>query len=101
SPERVAVSIGTSSAVRTIVPEPTFDREGKLFCYALDEGRWAIGGASNNAGIVLRWLADQLLKDDPAIHGVAGEDPFERLLAQAEQVQPGANGLLFLPMLTG
>ena len=101
SPERVAVSIGTSSAVRTIVPEPTLDSEGKLFCYALDENHWAIGGASNNAGIVLRWLADQLLKDDPGIHGTPGEDPFEKLLAQAEQVQPGANGLLFLPMLTG
>ncbi|MFS0724426.1 gluconokinase [Paenibacillus sp. 1P07SE] len=101
SPDRVAVSIGTSSAVRTIVPEPTLDSEGKLFCYALDEHHWAIGGASNNAGIVLRWLADQLLKDDPGIHGVPGEDPFVKLLEQAERVQPGANGLLFLPMLTG
>jgi len=46
---------GTSGALRTIVDRPTADEAGRLFCYALTEDRWAIGGAVNNAGSVVRW----------------------------------------------
>ena len=33
-------------------------RGWKLFCYVLDAGRFVIGGAINNGGLVLRWLRD-------------------------------------------
>ena len=29
----------------------------RLFCYALTEDRWVLGGAINNAGSVVRWAA--------------------------------------------
>ncbi|MBD2844998.1 gluconokinase [Paenibacillus sp. IB182496] len=96
--DRVAVSIGTSSAVRTVVPEPLLDEQGKLFCYALTKGNWVVGAPSNNGGIVLRWLVEQLFADEL---GSGEGDPYERLLELAQQAPAGANGLIFLPMLTG
>jgi len=50
-----AVSLGTSGALRTVVNGPTADKAGRLFCYALTEDRWVVGGAINNAGSVVRW----------------------------------------------
>src|SRR3712207_3755917 len=50
-PGVVACSIGTSGAVREVVDRPQIDDELRLFCYALTEDRWVIGGPVNNGGI--------------------------------------------------
>ena len=31
-----------------------------LFCYALTEKHWVVGGAVNNGGLILRWVRDNL-----------------------------------------
>lgn len=97
----MAVTIGTSGAVRTVVNTPTVDAQGRLFCYSLAEDHWVIGGASNNGAIVLRWILDELYGTDAEIAKREGKDPFEQMLQEAEQVPPGADGLLCLPLLTG
>ena len=38
-----------------VLSEPGFDNEGRLFCYALTDDVWVIGGAISNGGITLRW----------------------------------------------
>ncbi|OAB40183.1 gluconokinase [Paenibacillus antarcticus] len=86
-----AVTIGTSGAVRTTVNQPTLDPEGKLFCYALTKDQWVVGGATNNGAIVASWISDRLY---------AGKT-IEEVLPLAAAVPPGANGLLFLPLLSG
>ena len=96
-----AVSIGTSSAVRAVVRKPTLDPEGRLFCYALAEDYWVIGGASNNGGVVLRWTVEQLFSDGLAPLGQHQLAQYTSFLEVARQAPPGANGLLFLPLLTG
>ncbi len=98
-----AVSLGTSGAVRTVVDRPTADAAGRLFCYALTEDRWAIGGAVNNAGSVVRWAGESFAAgfERP---GAEGEDADERdaaLLTEAQAVPPGSDGLLCLPYLLG
>lgn len=97
TPARMAVTVGTSGAVRTVVDKPTFDPEGRLFCYALTEDHWAIGGASNNGAIVLQWAIEQWFADQ----GLSDPALFEKALDEAASVEPGAEGLLFLPLLTG
>lgn len=87
----VAVTIGTSSAVRACVNEPTFDPEGRLFCYALAEGHWLVGGPSNNGAIVAQWTAERLFPGKK----------MEEVLPQASHIAPGADGLLFMPLLSG
>ena len=34
-----------------------------VFCYALTPGRWVVGGAINNGGVVLRWAGEALAPD--------------------------------------
>ncbi|MCP6559098.1 hypothetical protein NL501_28165, partial [Klebsiella pneumoniae] len=52
----VAVTIGTSGAIRTVIDHPRTDEKERIFCYVLDEGQYVIGGPVNNGGIILRWL---------------------------------------------
>ncbi|HET7657576.1 MAG TPA: FGGY-family carbohydrate kinase, partial [Bacillales bacterium] len=96
-PGSVACSVGTSGAVRTVVPKPVTDDKGRLFCYALTEDHWVIGGPVNNGGIAFRWLRDHIF-DDLTMEGI---DPYDILNERAANVHPGAGGLLFLPYLTG
>jgi gluconokinase len=94
-PGSVACSIGTSGAVRVIADRPHVDYRGRVFCYVLAPDRYTIGGAVNNGGIVLEWLADTIAPD------VDGGGGLPALLDLAGAVPPGCGGLLFLPYLLG
>jgi gluconokinase len=100
-PETVACTIGTSGAVRVVLPEPRTDPAGRLFCYPLSAGRWVVGGATNNGGIVLRWVRDELFPDLSEIAAGSGRDPYEEIVALAEGVPAGSDGLIMLPYLSG
>lgn len=100
-PGVVAVSIGTSGAVRCVVNEPLTDPKGRLFCYALNEKFWVIGGAINNGGIMLRWVRDQLATKEAEEGRQRGMDPYDYLTELASQVPAGSGGLIFLPLLAG
>jgi gluconokinase len=98
-----AVSLGTSGALRTVVDAPTADKAGRLFCYALTEDRWVIGGAINNAGSVIRWAGQTFAGsfDRPAAEGEDADVRDAALLLEAAGVGPGSDGLLCLPYLLG
>ncbi|MDQ1673685.1 MAG: gluconokinase [Frankiaceae bacterium] len=93
-PGSVACSIGTSGAVRASVDAPNVDERGRVFCYNLAPGRFVIGGAVNNGGLVLDWLRDAVAPD------LADDHP-QALLDLAATAPVGSNGLLFLPYLLG
>jgi gluconokinase len=97
----VACSIGTSGAIRTVVSEPTTDPKGRIFCYALTEDQWVIGGPINNGGIAFRWLGDKMMPDLREKIVSEGKNPYDEMTKLASEVDPGADGLLFLPYLTG
>ncbi|NRG47152.1 gluconokinase [Bacillus sp. CRN 9] len=97
----IAVTIGTSGAIRTIIDEPQTDEKGRIFCYALTEKHWVIGGPVNNGGIVLRWVRDEFASSEVETAKRLGMDPYEVLTKIAERVRPGADGLLFHPFLAG
>ena len=101
TPNQVAITIGTSGAVRTVVPKPLTDPKGRTFCYTLTENHWVIGGASNNGGIVLRWLQDQFCQAEVASAHQLQVDPYEVMTKAASEIAAGAEGLLFLPFLSG
>ena len=102
-PDIAAVSIGTSGALRVVVPQPTIDPDGRLFCYALTEDLWVVGGAVNNGGSVVRWASQALAAgfDEAAPEGEDADDLDARLLGEAAQVPVGSDGLLCLPYLLG
>ena len=91
-PGVAACSIGTSGALRVMVEDPAVDPQGRVFCYALTPGRWTVGGAINNGGVVLEWAHDALAPD-------AGDRT--AVLELAAAAPPGSAGLLMLPYLLG
>ena len=100
-PGEVAVTIGTSGAMRAVVDRPLTDPSGRTFCYALTDRHWVIGGPVNNGGIVFRWVRDELTASAVETARRLGIDPYEVLTRIAERVKPGAEGLLFHPYLAG
>src|SRR5690606_38295384 len=66
-----ALSVGTSGALRAVRRQPGIDAAGRLFCYALTEDRWVVGGAVSNGASVVDWLATALgALDDPHGHSL-------------------------------
>ncbi|ASN06136.1 gluconokinase [Virgibacillus necropolis] len=100
-PGVVAVTIGTSGAIRTVYNEPKTDPKGRIFCYALTENHWVIGGPVNNGGIVLRWLRDEFAAAEVETAKRLDIDPYNVLTKIADGVNPGSDGLIFHPYMTG
>ena len=91
-PGVVALSLGTSGVVFATTESALRDPAGQVhaFCHAVP-GRWHMMTVMLSAAGSLRWFRDAL---------APGED-FGRLTAAAESVPPGADGLFFLPYLSG
>ncbi|MFT8322710.1 MAG: gluconokinase [Bacillus sp. (in: firmicutes)] len=100
-PGVVAVTIGTSGAIRTVTDKPVTDPKGRIFCYALTENHWVVGGPVNNGGMTFRWVRDELASSEVETAKRLGIDPYEVLTKIASRVSPGSNGLLFHPYLAG
>jgi len=101
APGQVTVTVGTSGAVRASVTTPQTDPEERLFCYALTQDRWVIGGATNNGGIVLRWVRDHLADAEVDTAQLLQTDPYNILTQIAATAPAGSAGLLFHPYLAG
>ncbi|GIO13819.1 gluconate kinase [Cohnella xylanilytica] len=100
-PGVVAVTIGTSGAIRTVVDRPATDPKGRYFCYALTEDKWVIGGPVNNGGVIFRWVRDEFAASETETAKRLGISPYDVLTRIAERVRPGSEGLIFHPYLTG
>lgn len=101
APGEIAITIGTSGAVRTVVQAPIADPLMRTFCYALTEKYWVIGGATNSGGNILRWFRDEFGSNEVEEAKRLGVDAFEVMIQAAAKVPPGAEGLLCLPFLSG
>ncbi len=88
----VALTLGTSGVVFASVNKPFIDPDGRLhtFCHAAPD-TWHLMGVMLSAAGSLRWYRDTLFPNKS----------WDDLLDPARDVQPGAQGLLFLPYLTG
>lgn len=93
-PGSVSATIGTSGVVFAATADPIRDPLGRLhtFCHAVP-GRWHVMGVTQAAGLSLRWLRDVL--------SGASTTSYESMVALAEQVPAGSDGLLWAPYLFG
>jgi gluconokinase len=100
-----AVSLGTSGALRAVQRWPEVDDAGRLFCYALTEDRWVLGGAVNNGGSAVRWARGAFdARTDPdggPASAVDADALDEQLTVEAARAPVGSSGLLCLPYLLG
>ncbi len=97
----VAVTIGTSGAMRAVVDRPLTDPAQRTFCYLLTERHWVVGGPINNGGIVFRWVRDELAAAETETAKRLGIDPYDVLTRIAARVPAGCAGLIFHPFLAG
>jgi xylulokinase len=88
----VALTLGTSGVVFATANGAFIEPEGRLhaFCHSVP-GKWHLMGVMLSAAGSLRWYRDTFA---PGLG-------FDELLAPAAEIPPGADGLLFLPYLTG
>jgi len=88
----VSLSLGTSGVVFASADQPIIEPEGRLhaFCHAVP-GKWHLMGVMLSAAGSLRWFRDTFAPDTD----------FDTLVEPAASVQPGSDGLFFLPYLTG
>ncbi|MEM7534351.1 MAG: gluconokinase [Chloroflexota bacterium] len=90
TPQRVAITIGTTGAMRVVV-DPTLDVvPAGLWLYRVDAGRGLLGGATTEGGNFFAWL-NQTLRLPP------GDQLTQQLLA----LPPAAHGLTILPFISG
>ena len=89
---QVAVTIGTSAAIRTVSTRSILDERMRTFCYRLDAQRFIVGGASNNGTNALEWLRQSVFRSTLSAALFA---------EQANEAPAGSDGLLFLPYLLG
>lgn len=95
TPDVMALTLGTSGAVRVVGERPLLDADGRTFCYRFDDRSWLIGGPTSSAGAVLQHVSSLVFGDVPP------ERRFEHATALAAEVAPGADGLTILPFLSG
>ncbi|MCM8712010.1 gluconokinase [Clostridium sp. SYSU_GA19001] len=94
-------TIGTSGAVRVVFDKPVTDKKERVFCYYLYNNKYVVGGAINNGGVVYRWFRDEFSEAEKEQAKKLNIDPYVLLNEKIKNTEPGSNGLLFLPFLTG
>lgn len=93
-PDRIALNVGTSSAMRVVCPEGFGDATVTpwgLWRYRVDERRSLVGGATSEGGNVLAWCRRVL--------ALPADD--EQLMRDVAAISPDGHGLTALSFLAG
>jgi xylulokinase len=90
---RLTCSLGSSAMISCLLePEQTIeDRENRLYIYPLLPYR-LLNGVLSSSGASLTWVWRALYDEGT---------PLQTLLAEMQETSPGADGLFYLPFLTG
>ena len=101
-PGVVSAVIGTSGVVFAFSEQVKVDAGGRLhtFCHAVP-GKWHVMGVTQAAGGSLQWFRNQFGDAERNVADLLNKDPYELFSEQAALVEPGSEGLLFLPYLMG
>ncbi len=89
-PDRLAVTIGTTAAVRAVLKGQVDSVPPGLWSYCLDRHRSLLGGATSDGGSVYDWFGKTLKLPDAT-----------QLEEALDRVEPATPGLAFLPFLSG
>lgn len=98
----VSSTTGTSGVVFAFMDKPEVDPllRTHTFCHAVP-GKWHVMGVMLSAGGSFRWLRDTFAAPEKEIASQMGVDPYELLTQEAAKAEPGCEGLIFLPYLSG
>ena len=94
----LSMSLGTSGVMFVHSDEMKVDPTGRLhtFCHAVRD-KWHMMGVTLTAAGALNWFVETMAKELAS----GKKDPFATLIAEANNVPVGSEGLFFLPYLAG
>jgi len=90
---------GTGSLLTGYVEDPILDPRVMNLHHALDG--WVPFGVLDSSGGTYRWVRDTIGKDEAKIAIEKGMNEYNYLDGLARDVNPGSNGLIFLPYMMG
>ncbi|MFO0963887.1 MAG: xylulokinase, partial [Phycisphaerales bacterium] len=101
-PGRISAVLGTSGVLFAATDRFRASPDGALhaFCHAAP-GHWHLMSVMLAAAGSLRWFRDTLAQEAVARAHAAQRDPYALLDEAAAAIEPGAQGLAFLPTLAG
>ncbi len=100
TPGRVALTVGTSSAMRAITTAAIERLPSGLWCYRVDGQRSLPGGALTEGGMVLTWMK-RVLRVDATGQKPPSATPTNDLESALAHMPPDGHGLTILPFLAG
>ncbi|MFH1377432.1 MAG: xylulokinase [Planctomycetota bacterium] len=97
-----SATLGTSGVVFAASDAYRVEPAGRLhaFCHAVP-GKWHLMGVMLSAAGSFKWYKDALCAEETAAAAVAGDDVYDQLTRSASSIEPGSEGLFFLPYLSG
>ena len=85
------MTLGTSGAIRVNSKDIKIDEDKRVFTYILDSEHYILGGAVNNAGIIIEWVRKNF---DPGIS-------YEKIFEILRETEIENEDMIFLPYLLG
>lgn len=99
---QTCISMGTTAYMSTVSQQPVWDPAMTTFNYAhAIEGWFVPCGAMSCCGLAYSWIKEIVGELDEIKAKECGRGVYQLLDEQVLQSAPGANGLLFLPYLSG
>lgn len=94
-------TIGAALAICAPVSRPVFDpnRKMPLHYFALPDTYMI--HTFTTGGMTLRWFRDKFCSDEMAVESAGGADSYDLISREVEKVNPGCDGLVMLPHLSG
>ncbi len=99
-PGQASVVLGASTCVDVCLERRLVDGLGRVWTtYNLVLGRWIMAGCTNTSGTAYKWLQDVLYSRE--VSELGREETYRLMDEEAERVEAGCGGLVFLPYLHG
>jgi sugar (pentulose or hexulose) kinase len=101
-PGIVSEATGAALAIQATILNPMIDQSKvvPVYCHSVP-GRYLFVPVCPTAGMAFKWLRDTFFQDEIKQAEKEKQDPFDRLTRLAQDVPPGADGLVMLPHLMG
>jgi xylulokinase len=101
-PDVVTETTGGALAILVTSHEPLFDPQRRIpVHYHARPDTYCLMAWAQTAGMALRWFRDQFYHLETQVSIDSGLDAYDLMTRAAEQVPPGADGLVVLPHLEG
>lgn len=99
----IAATIGTSGVIFGVSDTPFMDKQKRgmfSLCHSVNN-KYAFLGCTLGAGGSMKWLRDNLFKNEKAMLANSKFDIYDYMTSFAEKVPVGSDGLTFLPYMSG